>query len=78
MKLTWPGNLTDGHTVSPQGVAAALQRLYEDRRYRDALAEAAYRNATRSEFKWSAAVDRWKKLFTETIDTRRKLFSHYS
>lgn len=67
MKLTWPGNLTDGHIVSPQGVAAALQRLYEDRTYRDALAQAAYQNATRTEFKWSSAVAQWKKLFEETI-----------
>lgn len=67
MKLTWPGNLTDGHIVSPQGVAAALQRLYEDRTYRDALAHAAYQNATRPEFKWSSAVAQWKKLFEETI-----------
>ncbi len=67
MKLTWPGNLTDGHIVSPQGVAAALQRLYEDRAYRDALAQAAYQNATRTEFKWSSAVAQWKKLFEETI-----------
>jgi glycosyltransferase involved in cell wall biosynthesis len=67
MKLTWPGNLTDGHIVSPQGVAAALQRLYEDRSYCDTLAQAAYQNATRPEFKWSAAVIQWKKLFEETI-----------
>jgi D-inositol-3-phosphate glycosyltransferase len=67
VKLTWPGNLTDGHFVSPQGVAAGLQRLYEDRGYRDALAHAAYRNAIQPEFKWSAAVERWKTLFTETI-----------
>jgi glycosyltransferase involved in cell wall biosynthesis len=68
MKLTWPGNLTEGHFVSPQGVAAALQRLYEDREYREAMAQTAYLNATRSEFKWSAAVALWKKLFDETID----------
>ena len=68
MKLTYPGNLTDGHFVSPQGVAAALQRLYEDREYRDTMAQAAYLNVTRSEFKWSAAVAQWKKLFDETID----------
>ena len=68
MKLTYPGNLTEGHIVTPKDVAAALQRLYEDREYRDAMAQAAYLNATRSEFKWSAAVAQWKKLFDETID----------
>ncbi len=78
MKLTWPGNLTDGHIVSPQGVAAALQRLYEDRDYRDALAQAAYRNAIRPEFKWSAAVAQWKKLFTETIEPAASSLVIYS
>lgn len=68
-KFTWPGNLTDGHFVSAQGVAAALQRLYEDREHRSALAEAAYQNALRPEFRWTAAVARWKELFQETIDT---------
>jgi D-inositol-3-phosphate glycosyltransferase len=71
MKLTWPGNLTDGHIVSPQGAAAALQRLYEDRSYRDALAQAAYRNATRPEFRWTSAVSQWKTLFHETIASDR-------
>ena len=69
MKLTWPGNLTDGHIVSPQGVAAALQRVYEDRSYRDALAQAAYENATRSELRWSAAVKLWSELFDELINS---------
>lgn len=71
MKLTWPGNLTDGHIVSPQGVAAALQRLYEDREHRETLAEAAYQNVLRPEFRWSAAVARWGKLFQETIASDR-------
>jgi len=69
VKLTWPGNLTDGHYVSPQGVAASLQRVYEDQSYRDALAQAAYRNATRPEFNWGVAVAQWKRLFKEAIET---------
>ncbi|MDQ3906837.1 MAG: hypothetical protein M3268_00675, partial [Acidobacteriota bacterium] len=47
MRLTYPGNLTEAHIVTPEAVAAALRRLYEDRARRDSLAEAAYRNATR-------------------------------
>ena len=65
MKLTYPGNLTEGHIVTPQRVAAALERLYGDRQYRQSLAEAAYQNATRSELKWSRIASRWKQLFLE-------------
>jgi len=64
-KLTYPGNLTEGHIVSPEGVAAALQHLYEDRKHRDSLAEAAYRNATRPEFNWNSIAAKWKRLFND-------------
>ena len=67
MKLTWPGNLTEGHLVTPEGVAGALQKLYEDRRHRDHLAEAAYRNATNPEYKWSSIAARWKRLLEEVM-----------
>ena len=67
MRLTYPGNLTDAHIVTPDGVAAALQRVYEDSEYRDALAEAAYRNATRSEFNWSSIAEQWRRLFGEIV-----------
>jgi glycosyltransferase involved in cell wall biosynthesis len=65
IKLTNPGNLTDAHIVSPEGVAAALQKVYEDREYRESLAEAAYRNATRPELNWNRIAARWKRLFGE-------------
>ena len=68
MKLTYPGNLTEGHIVTPEGVAASLQRLYEDADHRNALAEAAYLNATRPEFNWSSIAARWQRLFTKVIE----------
>ncbi|HKP94064.1 MAG TPA: glycosyltransferase family 4 protein [Chthoniobacterales bacterium] len=67
MTLTYPGNLTHAHIVPPEGVAAALQRLYEDRAHRDELAEAAYRNATRPKFSWNAIVERWRRLFDQLL-----------
>jgi glycosyltransferase involved in cell wall biosynthesis len=67
MTLTYPGNLTHAHIVTPEGVAAALQRLYEDDARRDALAEGAYRNATRPEFRWSEIAARWRGLFDEVL-----------
>jgi glycosyltransferase involved in cell wall biosynthesis len=67
MKLTYPGNLTHAHIVTPSGVAAALQRLYEDRAHREALAEAAYRNATRPELNWNTIAAQWRRLFNELL-----------
>jgi len=51
MSLTYPGNLTEGHIVTPHGVAVALERLDENPQHREALADAAYRNA-RPELDW--------------------------
>jgi glycosyltransferase involved in cell wall biosynthesis len=70
MKLTYPGNLTDAHIVTPEGVAASLQRLYDDRDYRDSLAGAAYRNATRPELNWSSIAAQWKRLLNEAARGR--------
>jgi D-inositol-3-phosphate glycosyltransferase len=67
MTLTYPGNLTHAHIVTPEGVAAALQRLYENPTHREALAEAAYRNATRPEYSWSAIAGRWRRLFNQML-----------
>ena len=64
-ELTYPGNLTEAHLVTPQAVAAALQKLHDGGEYRQRLAEAAYLNATRPELCWSAIALRWKRLFTE-------------
>ena len=67
MKLTYPGNLTHAHIVTPEGVAGALQRLYEDPERREALAEAAYRNATRPELNWNTIAAQWRRLFDELL-----------
>lgn len=65
--LTYPGNLTHAHIVTPEGVAEALQRLYENPERREALADAAYRNATRPEFSWDTIAARWRRLFDEIL-----------
>ena len=65
MKLTYPGNLTEGHVVAPEAVAAALQKLYKDRRYCADLATAAYRNATNTEYNWNSIATRWRRVFEE-------------
>jgi D-inositol-3-phosphate glycosyltransferase len=67
MQLTYPGNLTHAHIVTPEGVAGALQRLYEDPERREALAEAAYRNATRPELNWNTIAAQWRRLFDDLL-----------
>jgi glycosyltransferase involved in cell wall biosynthesis len=67
MTLTYPGNLTHAHLLTPESVAGALQRLYQDRAHREALAEAGYRNATRPEFNWNAIAAQWRRLFDEIL-----------
>jgi D-inositol-3-phosphate glycosyltransferase len=69
-KLTYPGNLTEAHLVAPEGVAVALQRLYEDTNHRNALAEAAYQNAMRPGFSWTSIAAQWQRLFNETAEGR--------
>ncbi len=70
MTLTYPGNLTHAHIVTPEGVAAALERVYENSSHRDALAAAAYRNATRPEFNWNSIALHWRQLFDDLLAER--------
>jgi D-inositol-3-phosphate glycosyltransferase len=68
MSLTTESMLTEGHYVSPEGVAAALQRLYEDRALLRDLSQAAYRNATRPEYRWSLIARQWHRLFQAVLN----------
>lgn len=65
--MTWPGNLTEGQVVSVDGVAAALQRVYEDRELRASLAQRALVNARRADFSWDLVAEQWRTLFNEVI-----------
>ncbi len=67
MTLTYPGNLTEGHIVSAPGVAEALEKLYRDVAYREALAAAAYRNATSPVRDWIKIAAQWQQLFDELL-----------
>ena len=67
MSLTTEGMLTEGHYVSSEGVAAALQRLYDDRALLSAMSQAAYRNATRPEYRWSVIAGQWHRLFQDVL-----------
>lgn len=52
-------------TVDVDGVASALQQLYDDRSRMQALAKAGRRHVERPEFRWSAISKQWRGLFDE-------------
>ncbi|HVF98466.1 MAG TPA: glycosyltransferase, partial [Chloroflexia bacterium] len=49
--------------VAPEGVAAALERLYADRAYRRDMSVKAYRNATQPAYRWERIAAQWGQLF---------------
>ncbi|HEX6371978.1 MAG TPA: hypothetical protein VF006_23845 [Longimicrobium sp.] len=55
-------NMEDELVVSPQSVAVALERLYDDRGYLLEMSRRAYENATRPEYQWDAVAERWAQL----------------
>jgi glycosyltransferase involved in cell wall biosynthesis len=59
--------LTEGWLVTPEGVAEALERLYADRELLSEMSERAYRNATRTEYRWENISARWDALFREVL-----------
>lgn len=63
--------LLEARPTTQHEVAAALERLYGDREHREALARAAYRNATRPELLWSNIARRWDELFRELLEEDR-------
>ena len=67
MSVTTEKILTEGHFVSPDDVAAALERLYCDRRFLGEMSEAAYRLTTQARFRWSNIARLWRDLFDETL-----------
>ncbi len=67
LTLTNPGSLSHAHVVSPDGVAAALERLYTDPAHRERMAQAAFANATRPAYRWDAIAERWMALVGEVL-----------
>ena len=52
-------------TVSAEGVAEALERLYSSPGHLEQLSDAAYRNATRLRYDWGAISVQWRELLEE-------------
>jgi D-inositol-3-phosphate glycosyltransferase len=64
--------LTEGHLVSPEGVAEALERLYEDPALLAGLSQAAFENATKPDYRWAAIARRWDGIFKELLGIPRR------
>ncbi len=65
--LTMEGLLTEGQLVGPDGVAAALERLYADPDHLRRQSAAAYQVATRPDFRWDDVAGRWDQLFRQQL-----------
>jgi D-inositol-3-phosphate glycosyltransferase len=53
--------------VSADGVAAALQRLYDDPNHRQQMAQAAYQAAMNPDYSWDSIAARFDALFAEVV-----------
>jgi glycosyltransferase involved in cell wall biosynthesis len=56
--------------VTPEGVATALDRLYADPAYRRRQSLAAYRNATRPEYRWDRIAETWLAVLDDVLSER--------
>jgi glycosyltransferase involved in cell wall biosynthesis len=56
-----------GRTVTVEGIAAALERLYRDREERERLAIAAFTRATDPRYAWRTIAAQWDALFGEIM-----------
>ncbi len=68
MSLTNEKILTEGKLVTPEAVAEALEALYCDRDLLRRMSIAAYRVATRPEYRWATIARRWHDLFHEALE----------
>ncbi|MDQ3706325.1 MAG: glycosyltransferase family 4 protein, partial [Chloroflexota bacterium] len=57
--------LLEMQEVAPEGVAAALERLYADEAHRRDLSLRAYRNATQPAYRWDHIAQQWSRLFNQ-------------
>lgn len=65
--LTVERILCEAHLVSPEDVAEALERLYQDPTVLAELSQAAHDNALRPEYQWDTIARRWSGLFGELL-----------
>jgi D-inositol-3-phosphate glycosyltransferase len=67
MSVTTEKILTEGHLVSHEDLAGALERLYSDRDLLSEMSRAAHRRATQPDFRWPDIARRWRQLFDQVL-----------
>lgn len=65
--MTYTGDHTTGVVVSPEGVAAALERLYADAAWRGEMAERARGRATDPGLRPEAVAARWREVLRSVL-----------
>lgn len=66
-----PQSRCEQHMVSPTGVAAALNKLY-DQHHRQEVADRCYAHATQESLRWSHISEQWAAMFREVLDDYEK------
>jgi D-inositol-3-phosphate glycosyltransferase len=67
MDLVFEKTLTTGWLVTPEGVAAALEELYQNPQTLELMSEKAHELAHRPEYRWEAIAGRWAQLFQQLL-----------
>jgi len=67
MWLTNERVLTEGGIVSPESVAEALERLYENSDYWETMADKAFQMTRRPEYSWKAVAKQFDDIFQEVM-----------
>jgi len=73
MSLTIEGILTEGKIVAPEDVADSLEQLYQNPLLLKEMSLAAWRNASKPEYRWEYIAQKWHELFQSTIRQRTPL-----
>jgi glycosyltransferase involved in cell wall biosynthesis len=66
-RFTEPLSLTEGYFTTPEEVAIRLERVYRDCAHRDLLAERAFANVTRPEYRWENIARQWGDVFASVL-----------
>lgn len=65
--LVEPQTLATAYIISPEDIATALERLYQDTAYRHRMGIVAYNNATKTAYSWKVIAQSWKQQFESLL-----------
>jgi glycosyltransferase involved in cell wall biosynthesis len=55
------------NVVSPENIATALEKLYQDKEYLEAMSIAAYQTALKPQYDWKDIAWKWDSLFSNLL-----------